>query len=76
MEAFCSRAHLIEEDPYSWLDQTKEEIIEPETAICDPHHHFWDNRLERGYPRYQLDELLADITSACHGYGCLLESNS
>ena len=50
-------------NPNKWLDQTKEEIIEPEIAICDPHHHFWDQRVERGYPRYQLDELLADITS-------------
>ena len=46
-----------------WLDKTKEEIIEPDIPICDPHHHFWDKRTERGYPRYQLDELLTDITS-------------
>ena len=46
-----------------WLDKITEEIIEPDIAICDPHHHFWDKRTERDYPRYQLDELLADITS-------------
>lgn len=46
-----------------WLDKRREKIIEPDIAICDPHHHFWDKRTERDYPRYQLDELLADITS-------------
>ena len=36
-----------------------EPIIEPELAICDPHHHLWD------FPnsRYLLPELLADLTS-------------
>ncbi len=42
-----------------WLDQVKEEIIEPERRICDPHHHLWD----RGGSRYLLDELLADTGS-------------
>ena len=54
---------VMKDNPNTWLEQTKEAIIEPEITICDPHHHFWDNRVERGYPRYQLDELLADITS-------------
>ena len=32
--------------------------------ICDPHHHFWDFRLERvPYHRYLLHELNADIYS-------------
>ena len=39
-----------------WLDQVKEEIIEPDRRICDPHHHLWD----RGGSRYLLDELLAE----------------
>ena len=40
-----------------WLAQVREEVLEPELPICDPHHHLWD------YPqgRYLLDELLADI---------------
>jgi L-fuconolactonase len=37
----------------------KEEILEPELPICDPHHHLWD------FPtgRYLLPELLADLQS-------------
>src|SRR5215813_3864897 len=37
----------------------KEEILEPELPICDPHHHLWD------FPnsRYFLPELLADVQS-------------
>jgi len=36
-----------------------EEILEPELAICDPHHHLWD------FPgsRYLLPELLLDLQS-------------
>ena len=26
----------------NWLDLTKEEALEPELPICDPHHHLWD----------------------------------
>ena len=40
-------------------EMPQEEILEPDRAICDPHHHLWD------YPehRYLLDELLADVSS-------------
>jgi predicted TIM-barrel fold metal-dependent hydrolase len=45
-----------------WLALTSEPPLEPELPICDPHHHFWDRRLERiPYQRYLLDELNADI---------------
>jgi L-fuconolactonase len=45
-----------------WLALTQEETLEPEIAICDPHHHFWDFRSERiPYQRYLLHELAADI---------------
>jgi L-fuconolactonase len=43
-----------------WLDQRREEIIEPDLAIVDPHHHLVD-RPETG--RYLLPELLADLGS-------------
>ena len=47
-----------------WLALTSEATLEPELPICDPHHHFWDRRLERiPYQRYLLDELAADIYS-------------
>ncbi len=26
----------------AWLDQVKEEIIDPDRPIIDPHHHLWD----------------------------------
>ncbi len=45
-----------------WLALTPEPALEPELPICDPHHHFWDQRPERiPYQRYLLPELLADI---------------
>src|SRR5260221_9086509 len=45
-----------------WLALTQESTLEPEIPICDPHHHFWDHRLERiPYQRYLLHELAADV---------------
>jgi L-fuconolactonase len=47
-----------------WLALTQEPTLEPEIVICDPHHHFWDHRLERiPYQRYLLHELAADVNS-------------
>jgi L-fuconolactonase len=43
-----------------WLDRRREEIIEPDLPIVDPHHHLVD-RPETG--RYLLPELLADAGS-------------
>ncbi len=40
----------------AWLMLTKEDPIDPELPICDPHHHLW----ERPGNRYVLDELLQD----------------
>jgi predicted TIM-barrel fold metal-dependent hydrolase len=45
-----------------WLALTQEPTLEPEIAICDPHHHFWDFRTARiPYQRYLLHELIADV---------------
>ncbi|MEW6185897.1 MAG: amidohydrolase family protein [Thermodesulfobacteriota bacterium] len=47
------------------LTATKEEILDPELPICDPHHHLWDRpgiRIRTG-SRYLLEELLEDINS-------------
>ncbi len=41
-----------------WLAQAEEDALEPNRAICDPHHHFW----EHPDNTYQSDELLADTT--------------
>ena len=49
---------------HDWLALTQEPTLEPELPICDPHHHFWDRRLQSlPYQRYLLDELHADIYS-------------
>ena len=40
-----------------WLDKRREEIIEPDLAIVDPHHHMWD----RPGNRYLFEDLLADV---------------
>ncbi|MEM7098592.1 MAG: amidohydrolase family protein [Pseudomonadota bacterium] len=40
-----------------WLDTLQEEILEPELAIIDPHHHLW---LRNGY-RYLLPEFAEDL---------------
>ena len=39
-----------------WLAQVREDIVAPEQAIVDPHHHLWD----RPNWRYTVDELWAD----------------
>jgi L-fuconolactonase len=40
----------------AWLERGREEPLEPELEICDPHVHLWD----RPGDRYLLDELRAD----------------
>jgi predicted TIM-barrel fold metal-dependent hydrolase len=42
-----------------WLSRLQEEILEPDLAIVDPHHHLW---LRNGYT-YLLPELAADMAS-------------
>jgi predicted TIM-barrel fold metal-dependent hydrolase len=47
-----------------WLALTQEPALEPELPICDPHHHFWDLRVQRiPYQRYLLHELADDVNS-------------
>ena len=41
----------------TWLDQVKEEIVDPAREICDAHHHLWENEGST----YLLHELTADI---------------
>jgi hypothetical protein len=40
-----------------WLDKRREEIIELQLPIIDPHHHLWD----RPNYRYLFPELLTDV---------------
>ncbi len=42
-----------------WLSKLREDILEPELPIVDPHHHLWDHPGNK----YFLDELLADVNS-------------
>src|SRR5260370_33655738 len=42
-----------------WLGKLKEEILDPDLPIVDPHHHLWDHPGSR----YLLDELLVDANS-------------
>src|SRR2546422_657756 len=61
---FCHGGALMPYGGNDWLALTQEPTLEPELPICDPHHHFWDRRLQSlPYQRYLLDELNADISS-------------
>ena len=51
---------VLEPGTDDWLAQVKEEIIEPERPIIDPHHHIWKKRFNRNY---LLPELWADTGS-------------
>ena len=47
-----------------WLALTQEASLEPDLPICDPHHHFWDYRMERiPFQRYLLHELADDMNA-------------
>jgi predicted TIM-barrel fold metal-dependent hydrolase len=46
-----------------WLQLTAEAPLDPGLAICDPHHHLWDQVTGRVAPRYLLDEILEDVGS-------------
>lgn len=43
-----------------WLDLVREDIIEPERPIIDPHHHLWKKRFGRDY---LLEDLWQDTRS-------------
>ena len=49
---------------YDWLALVKEEIIDPELPIIDPHHHLWngDNQLAGSFP-YLIEHLSEDTNS-------------
>src|SRR5215218_5293749 len=46
----------------AWLAQVGEDVIEPELAICDAHHHLWLDEGHTGWP-YTLEDLHADTGS-------------
>ena len=48
----------------AWIAQVREDALEPDLPICDPHHHLWLDEGHTGWP-YTLDDLHAD-TGAGH----------
>ena len=44
-----------------WLERSKEDTIDPELRICDPHHHLWEFREVCVAHRYLFEELLTDV---------------
>jgi len=45
-----------------WLAQVRQDIVDPDRRIVDPHHHLWHDGPPRGYP-YLLDDLWEDTES-------------
>ena len=45
----------------AWLGRVREEALDPELPICDPHHHLWDFRPGAVQDRYLIDEILDDV---------------
>lgn len=43
----------------AWLSQHREDPIDPEIPLIDPHHHVWE---EAGHP-YLMEDLYADVRS-------------
>lgn len=46
-----------------WYDQVREEIIDPERPIVDPHHHLWHGNRWTGGAPYLLEDLWGDTGS-------------
>ena len=40
---------LVTANSEQWLAQVREEIIDPEREIVDPHHHLWRKRFGKDY---------------------------
>jgi predicted TIM-barrel fold metal-dependent hydrolase len=48
------------QDLNAWHAKLREEVIDPDREIVDPHHHLWPERLGS---HYELDDLWADTES-------------
>ena len=48
----------------AWIAKIREDALEPDLPICDPHHHLWLDEGHTGWP-YALEDLHAD-TGAGH----------
>lgn len=49
----------------AWVAQVREEALEPDLPICDPHHHLWLDEGHTGWP-YKLDDFLAHVEGSGH----------
>ncbi len=49
----------------SWLEQVREDVVDPDRPIVDPHHHLWHGVAGDALPPYLLEDLWAD-TQAGH----------
>ena len=43
----------------AWLGKLKEEILEPDLPIVDPHHHLWDHPGSRLRPRRKFGSFMS-----------------
>ncbi|WP_240655652.1 amidohydrolase family protein [Paraburkholderia phosphatilytica] len=57
--AFKGTTHRPIAELAKWADLLREDALEPDLPIIDPHHHVWDD--ERG--RYMSSELMHDLSS-------------
>jgi predicted TIM-barrel fold metal-dependent hydrolase len=55
----ASKTGLYADPRPDWLALRREDIIDPQRPIVDPHHHLWD----RGGQRYLIEEMTDDIAS-------------
>ena len=46
-----------------WLEQVREDALEPDLPIIDTHHHLWDRNGTFIQNRYLMDEIQADLSS-------------
>jgi predicted TIM-barrel fold metal-dependent hydrolase len=46
---------------HDWLEMVKEDALEPDLPICDPHHHLWVGAAHPPQAHYLLPEILADV---------------
>jgi predicted TIM-barrel fold metal-dependent hydrolase len=57
--AAASSSGLYADPRQDWLALRKEEVLDPQRPIVDPHHHLWD----RGGQRYLIEEITDDLAS-------------
>lgn len=61
----------------AWVAQVRENPLEPDLPICDPHHHLWLDDGHTGWP-YPLADFLAHVQGSGHNivHTVFLECNA